>query len=192
MKLIGISGYIGSGKSTLLSYINNKYHIKVIEADIISKSVIKNQKIIDFLKLKIPSVINDNKIDKKKLRNLIFTNKNLNDQFTSIIWPLITEKIKKILKSINYKYEKIVIIEAAVITGLNLNFDKIILLKKEEETRMNVVLQRDETDISEIKMISNYQKEKLSGVKFDYILENNANINIFYKNIDKLMKTILF
>lgn len=192
MKLIGISGYIGSGKSTLLSYINNKYHIKVIEADIISKSVIKNQKVIDFLKLKIPSVINDNKIDKKKLRNLIFTNKNLNDQFTSIIWPLITEKIKKILKSINYKYEKIVIIEAAVITGLNLNFDKIILLKKEEETRMNVVLQRDETDISEIKMISNYQKEKLSGVKFDYILENNANINIFYKNIDKLMKTILF
>ena len=191
MKLIGISGYIGSGKSTLLSYINNKYHIKVIEADIISKNVIKNKKIIDFLKLKIPSSINDDGIDKKKLRNLIFTNKNLNDQFTSIIWPLITKKIKKILKSINYKYEKIVIIEAAVITGLDLNFNKIILLKKEEEERMNIVLQRDEIDISEIKMISNYQKEKLLGVKFDYILENNADINIFYKNIDKLMKVIL-
>ena|GEM_PF-5428741 len=56
---------------------------------------------------------------------------------------------------------------------------------------MNIVLQRDEIDISEIKMISNYQKEKLLGVKFDYILENNADINIFYKNIDKLMKVIL-
>ncbi|WP_146637738.1 dephospho-CoA kinase [Spiroplasma clarkii] len=73
MFVIGVSGFIGAGKSTLLNYLKKTYEVVVIEADLISKEVIKDARVLEFLKVNIPQVItNEGKIDRKKLRSIVF------------------------------------------------------------------------------------------------------------------------
>ncbi|AHI52920.1 dephospho-CoA kinase [Spiroplasma culicicola] len=190
MKLIGVSGFIGSGKTTLLNYIKSNPSVKVIEADEVSKEVINLPQVIDFLKKYIPQSIEEGKINRQILRESVFCNNKLNDQFTSIVWPLISKRILEIIQSIKEEYQAIVV-EAAMINGLDIKFDTTILLKKEEEKRMDSVMIRDKRNINEIQSISEYQFNKLKDYHFDYILENNNDIDVFYQNIDDLFKKIL-
>ncbi|WP_146637740.1 hypothetical protein [Spiroplasma clarkii] len=113
----------------------------------------------------------------------------LNDKFTEIMWPLISDKINYLI-SHDYKNERVVVIEAAIIAGLNVKFDITILLQKDELQRIDDVVARDEREVQEIKSVSSYQRNNLNNFKFDYVLENNDNIEVFYENIDKLVKQI--
>ncbi|ATX70968.1 dephospho-CoA kinase [Spiroplasma clarkii] len=190
MFVIGVSGFIGAGKSTLLNYLKKTYEVVVIEADLISKEVIKDARVLEFLKVNIPQVItNEGKIDRKKLRSIVFLDAKLNDKFTEIMWPLISDKINYLI-SHDYKNERVVVIEAAIIAGLNVKFDITILLQKDELQRIDDVVARDEREVQEIKSVSSYQRNNLNNFKFDYVLENNDNIEVFYENIDKLVKQI--
>ena len=39
MKVLGITGGIGAGKSTVLSYLEEKYHARVIQADLTARQL---------------------------------------------------------------------------------------------------------------------------------------------------------
>lgn len=190
MKIIGVSGFIGAGKTTLLNYLKEKYHIVVIDADQISKDVINHEQVKEFLKAKIPSAITKvGEIDRQQVRTVVFLDTKLNDEFTSIMWPLISARINELIAN-DYQKETVVVVEAAIISGLAVNFDVTILLQKDEEQRIDLVVERDERDITEIKSISAYQMNRVKDVQFDYILKNNDNIEVFYQNIDKLIDKI--
>lgn len=190
MKIIGVSGFIGAGKTTLLNYLKEKYHIVVIDADQISKDVINHEQVKEFLKAKIPSAITKvGEIDRQQVRTVVFLDTKLNDEFTSIMWPLISARINELIAN-DYQKETVVVVEAAIISGLAVNFDVTILLQKDDEQRIDLVVERDERDITEIKSISAYQMNRVKDVQFDYILKNNDNIEVFYQNIDKLIDKI--
>ncbi|QEH61885.1 dephospho-CoA kinase [Spiroplasma chinense] len=185
MRVIGVSGFIGAGKSTLLNYIKEKYNATVIEADEVSKEVINDKKVIKFLKSDIPHALVEGQIDRSILRTEVFNNKELNDKFTSIIWPLISKRINKLIKKT--KNVRVIVVEAAIIGGLNVKFDRTVLLTKNFEQRIDGVQKRDARDIEEIKSISEYQNERLKGYPFNYVLENNGDFEEFYEKIDNLV-----
>ncbi|QBQ07713.1 dephospho-CoA kinase [Spiroplasma gladiatoris] len=189
MKLIGICGYIGSGKTTMINYLKTKPNFFVIEADEISKHVLYEKNVLSFLKTNIPECLTNNIIDKDKLRNTVFNNPEINDKFVAIMWPLITLKIKEIIKGKKNNYE-IIFVEAAMINGLDIKFNKTILLTKSESQRLDSVKKRDNREFEEIKSITKYQKEKLKNMEFDYTLVNNHNKTTFYKKIDELIEKI--
>ncbi|WP_339020216.1 dephospho-CoA kinase [Spiroplasma endosymbiont of Atherix ibis] len=188
MKIIGVSGFIGSGKSTMLQYLNKNPKIKIIEADEIAKKILYEKEILVFIKQKISNAFINEEIDRLILRKELFNNHKLNEEFTKIAWPLITKEIKKQIE--NEKKAELVFIEAAVISGIDIKFDKTILLIKNYIQRIKRVEKRDNRKYEEIDSITKFQEEKLKNYKFDYILENNLDKKTFYKNIDNLIKLI--
>ncbi|AGR41217.1 dephospho-CoA kinase [Spiroplasma taiwanense] len=190
MIIIGVSGVIGSGKSTMLEHLNKMDGVKVIEADKISKLVLNDESIKEFLRDQISEVIENNEINRSLLRNKVFNDHELNEKFTSKMWPLISKEINNLISKLNLNYYKLVFVEAAVITGLQVKFDKTILLEKENNKRIKSVQFRDKRDHQEIESISKFQMEKIKNYKFDFILENNSNKEKFYKDIDNLINKI--
>ncbi|QHX36697.1 dephospho-CoA kinase [Spiroplasma sp. BIUS-1] len=188
VKVIGISGFIGSGKTTMLEHLQKKPKVKVIEADEVSKEILYDEKIIKFLNKRIPNALKDKKIDRSILRAALFNNSKLNDKFTKIAWPLISEKINKMIKE--EKEANLIFVEAAVISGIKVDFYKTILLVKDQEQRIKRVIVRDNREFKEIDSITEFQRKKLRKYKFDYVLENNSEKEVFYKNIDDLIESI--
>ncbi|AUM62689.1 dephospho-CoA kinase [Spiroplasma monobiae] len=188
MKIIGVSGFIGSGKSTMLEHLVKNPDFKIIEADKVSKDILYDEKIIKFISKKIPGVLENGKIDRSKLRTALFGNHKLNNKFTKIAWPLISNEINKKIKE--EKNAKLIFVEAAVISGIKVKFDKTILLIKDHKQRIDIVNKRDNRKIEEIDSITEFQRKKLRKYKFDFVLENNLNKEMFYKNIDNLIEKI--
>ncbi|ALD66441.1 dephospho-CoA kinase [Spiroplasma cantharicola] len=188
MKIIGVSGFIGTGKTTMLEYLIKNPKIKVIEADKVSKDILYDVKILNFIKKFMPEAISENKINRSILRGFLFNNHKLNEKFTKIAWPLISKEINKIIA-----YEKdaeLIFVEAAVISGINVKFDKKILLVMENDQRVKIVKKRDNRELEEIESITAFQLKKLKKTKFDYILKNNQSKSKFFKEIDNLIKLI--
>ncbi len=188
MKIIGVSGFIGTGKTTLLDHLNKNPKIKVIQADKVSKDILYDNKILDFIRKFMPEVMNENKIERSILRKILFNNHKLNEKFTKIAWPLISNEIKKIIEI--EKGAELIFIEAAVISGIKVKFDKKILLTMDNEKRLEIVKQRDNRELEEIESITQFQMKKLKNTKFDYVLNNNKNKKEFLKEIDNLIELI--
>ncbi|WP_339033303.1 dephospho-CoA kinase [Spiroplasma endosymbiont of Cantharis rufa] len=188
MKIIGVSGFIGTGKTTLLDHLSKNPKIKVIQADKVSKDILYDNKILDFIRKFMPEVMNENQIERSILRKFLFNNHKLNEKFTKIAWPLISNEIKKIIEI--EKGAELIFIEAAVISGIKLKFDKKILLTMDNEKRLEIVKRRDNRELEEIESITQFQMKKLKNTKFDYVLNNNKNKKEFLKDIDNLIELI--
>ncbi|WP_338984300.1 dephospho-CoA kinase [Spiroplasma endosymbiont of Diplazon laetatorius] len=188
MKVIGVSGFIGSGKSTMLEHLSENPNIRVIEADKVSKEVLYQEPIMEFISNYIPQALNESKIDRKILRTALFNNHKLNEDFTKVAWPLISDAINDQIQK-ETKAE-LIFVEAAVISGIKVKFDKTILLVKEHVKRIWRVKKRDNREVKEIDSITKFQQKKLKKYKFDFILENNSNKEEFFKTIDELVEKI--
>ena len=82
-KIIGITGGIGSGKTTLSNHLK-KLGYSVHESDSVVSEIYKKPKktFFNFIKKNISmDVVKKNKIDKKKIANIIFSNKNTKTLF---------------------------------------------------------------------------------------------------------------
>lgn len=189
MKLVGVSGFIGSGKTTLLKYVKTMKNVLIIEADEIAREFLYHKDVVRFIENNVSEAIKDNIIDKSILRIIVFNNTFLNNQFTSLMWPLISNKIKTIVS--NNMDKDMIVVEAAMINGIDMKFDKKILLKKKWTKRFSDTLKRDKRGMNEFKKITKYQKEQLKNCEFDYVIKNNYNISQFHKQIKKIIDEIL-
>ena len=101
MKRIGITGGIGSGKSLVCSHIRDKGYF-VIDADALVASLLEDADIIK----RVGEVLGDgcikkNKVDKKKVSDIIFSDKDAYNRYMTMLSKFVVEKIEELFK----KYE---------------------------------------------------------------------------------------
>ena len=131
MKL-GITGVFGSGKTTVAKLIA-KHGYKHINADevghkLLNKKSIKEKIIKKFGK----KILTNNRIDRAKLKDIVFNNHNELVKLNKIIHPLIIKQIKSIIK--NSKNKKIIVDGALLIEAkCSTIFDKLIVVKINEK-----------------------------------------------------------
>lgn len=119
MKIIGITGGVGSGKSTILDLLKNHFNAFIIKADDVAKQTMDvgntgYQKVVEVFG---ETILNeDQSINRGKLAELVFHNRNKLIVLNSIIHPLvkklITEQIGQLKCEEKYDY---VFIEAALL-----------------------------------------------------------------------------
>ncbi len=114
MKIIGITGKSGSGKSTLAKLLSEKLDCNVINIDKIGHKATQNYEIAKKLcKIFGTQILGkDGKIDRKKLGNIVFTNKEKMDILTDITWEYMQSILDEILKK---EEKEIIIIEWALL-----------------------------------------------------------------------------
>lgn len=148
---VGITGGIGSGKSTIAT-VFIKLGIPVFFSDIEAAKIISSdskagKKIVrEFGK----EILVNEKIDRKKLAKIVFSNREKLVLLNSIVHPAVREHFKKWEKK--QKNIPYVIQEAAILieTGIYKNLDFIILVTAPENLKIKKVMHRDHVSKKEV------------------------------------------
>lgn len=172
--VMGITGNLGSGKTTVAGYFKN-LGSKVIDADKITHGVLLNKGIKEEIVAAFGKGVLENKrIDRKKLAKIVFNNKGSLRKLCNIVHPPILKRIRKIIK--DYR-KKVTVIDGPLLieSGLHREMDKIIVVsinKKDQISRCiklgyskNQALKRTKTQIS--------LRQKLRYA--DFIIDNKGS-----------------
>ena len=195
MFTLGITGGMGSGKSTASKFFKDKGAI-IFDADQESKiylqSNIEIQKnIIDTFGAKVK---HNNKLDLKKLAELVFSKKKYQLTLNKIVWPGVYSLIKNFKNKAIKNNTTLFIVDAALLfeSEHTIHFDSILLITAPENIRIKRILARDNMPLEQIKnrislQMTDTEKKKLA----DFTIDNCGNLSNFYTNLENYYKNII-
>lgn len=190
-----MTGGIGSGKSEALK-IFKSLSIKVIDLDNISKEITEtSHQAIQEIKLVFGDAIfdKDNQLDRKKLKEIIFSDKNKKINLEKILHPKIYEEVKKRLNALSH--ESYVVIDIPLLFETNQYTSLIsrsLVIDCKENDQIERVKKRDGIDISVIQSIINQQINRSSRIeKADDVVINDGSIEKLEESIKSLHKKYL-
>ena len=190
-----MTGGIGSGKSEALK-IFKSLSIKVIDLDNISKEITeRSHQAIQEIKLVFGDAIfdKDNQLDRKKLKEIIFSDKNKKINLEKIIHPKIYEEVKKRLNALSH--ESYVVIDIPLLFETNQYTSLIsrsLVIDCKENDQIERVKKRDGIDISVIQSIIDQQINRSSRIeKADDVVINDGSIEKLEESIKSLHKKYL-
>ena len=189
--IIGITGSIACGKSTVSNYLKSKGYI-VIDADRIGHEALDD----DYVKEKLivafgNEILEDNKINRQKLGELVFGNSSNLNVLNSIIHPEIR---KKILEKIDKNNDKeLIFIDVALLFEAKFDdlVDKIIVVYVDKNTQLTRLMKRNSISEKEalsriVSQMSPIEKAKLG----DYTVNNNLDVINTYEQVDKVLSEL--
>jgi len=187
MYKIGITGGIGSGKSTASLFLKEHGAI-VFNADKEAKKHLKNtitlqNKIIEAFGQK---VVENNKLNLKKLAEVAFSNKLEQDILNGLMWPEVFMLTEKAIQKAEKESVKLFVLDAAMIFEANFEhmLDMTLLISTRKNIRLTRALKRKNLPLEQIQnRMSLQMKETKKKEKADYIIENNASKENFNKKL---------
>lgn len=189
--IIGITGSIACGKSTVSNYLKSKGYI-VIDADKIGHEALDDDYVKEKLILAFGNeILDDNKINRQKLGELVFGNSSNLNVLNSIIHPEIR---KKILEKIDKNNDKeLIFIDVALLFEAKFDdlVDKIIVVYVDKNTQLTRLMKRNFISKKEalsriVSQMSPTEKAKLG----DYTVNNNLDVINTYEQVDKVLSEL--
>ena len=181
---IGLTGGIASGKSTISEYIKTHTKFPILDADNISKELMKPntigyKKILDYFGNQIIDKKSSEKaINRKVLRKIIFENEKDRAWVQKLLHPLIKDTM---IKECNqYKNNEIILLVIPLLFEAKFEdiCTEIWLVKCTEEKQIKRLVKRDKISEEEarsiIKLQLNFEEKTKSS---DVILDNSDNRN---------------
>ena len=187
MFIIGMTGGIGSGKSEALK-IFESLNIKVIDLDNIAKEITDtSHQAIQEIKLVFGDAIfdKDNRLDRKKLREIIFSEKDQKINLEKILHPKILEEVMKRLNVLSN--ESYVVIDIPLLFETNQYTSLIsrsLVIDSKVNDQIERVKKRDGIDTSVIQSIIEQQ------VGRNYRIERADDVVVNEGSIEKLEESI--
>jgi len=193
MRIIGLTGGIGSGKTTVSEYLSNK-GFPVIDADKVSREIVepgmKATKAIE-LEFGIDMINLDGSLNRKKLGNAVFSDREMLYRLNRITHIEILDKIKMKIMELKNNNATLVFIDAPLLfeTGFDSLVDETWVIDAPESLRIERVNSRDSMSVENIKSrIKNQMEQHLKNKKATVVIDNSLGMEELYKNIDQLIK----
>ena len=195
MLIIGMTGGIGSGKSEA-SKIFASLNIEVIDLDKISREVTeKDHEAIEEIKTLFgQSLFNkENELDRKKLRDMIFSDKNLKIKLENILHPKILAEVKKKLSI--FSDEPYVVIDIPLLFETNQYVPLIsrsLVIDCELSNQIERARKRDGMEIAMVQSIISQQVDRNTRIqRGDDVILNDGSIESLEDSIKKLHEKYL-
>ena len=189
-KIIGLTGGIGSGKTTIANLFSAA-GIPVYIADDEARKIMQSAEIITQIKETFGTSIFENDIlNREKLAAIVFGNTEKLEQLNSIIHPAVKKHFENWV--LNHENFPFVIYEAAILfeSGSYKNCDIIITVTAPTESRIQRVIQRDDTTRENVlKRMNSQWNDEQRIVKSDYVIEN-VTPKIAKLEVDKILKIL--
>jgi len=189
--IVGLTGGIASGKSTVSKYLTEK-GFKVYDADKIAKDISEKKLVQEEIILNFGDKIltEDGKVDRKKLKEIVFADKDKLKKLNAIIHPKVIDFYRE-LKEKNTDETIIFDVPLLFESGIDRFCDKILVVISDYDVQLNRIVERDNIDkelASKIikSQISNEERIK----KADIVIENNTSLEELYEKVERFCEKI--
>jgi len=195
MYKLGITGGIGSGKSTASKYFKKKGAF-IFDADSEAKNLLTNninltQRVIATFG---PQVTTNNKLDLKRLSELVFSSKSFQNSLNEIIWPQVLQEMVDAANNAENKGVKLYIVDAALLleAGFIQFFNSILLITSEKSIRYNRILLRKNIAQDQIEkrmalQMPESEKKNLANTT----IENNGTLQELYEKLEDYWESLI-
>ena len=195
MFIIGLTGGIGSGKSAATKILK-EIGLKNIDLDQITHDLMKPGKIgyIEIKKEFGEKYIDiNNAIDRKLLRDEIFSSLELKKRIESILHPIIFKECNKKLNKLKHEKYLVLVIPLLFETKTYTNLiDESLLIDCSFRTQIERVINRD--DVSEAlanRIIKNQMSRDRKLLLADKVILNDGNIHNLKVQLESYYKNLL-
>lgn len=174
MTVVGITGTSGSGKSTVAGIIQQNYNAQIIDADQIAKEL--TQQDTEYLR-KITKtfgeeILENGKLNRKKLADIIFSDKKQKEKIDKLTQKYVVDEIKKQVKE---SKNKLVLLDVPLLfeTKLNEICDITIGVITDKKQKIERICKRDNIEEKQaLARLSNQKDDKFFSNNCDYIVKN--------------------
>ena len=195
MFIIGLTGGIGSGKSAAATILK-RLGLKIIDLDQITHDLMKPSE-LGYIEIKkeFGEKYIDTKgaIDRKLLREEIFSSLDLKKRIESILHPIIFEECSKQLNKLKHEKYIVLVIPLLFETKNYISLiDESLLIDCDLETQIERVIKRD--SISKAlanRIIKNQMNRQEKQLLADEVILNHGNINQLKTQLDTYYKKLL-
>ena len=193
--VIGLTGGIASGKSTVSAKLK-ELGAAVIDADLLARDVVRKgeiayNKIVQCFGEDI--LLPGGDIDRKKLGNIVFSDKEKLELLNSITHPEIINRMKERIQELKAEGAKVIVVDAAILIemGLHKYVDSVWVLSVDRETQLKRLAERDKYDYREAENRINSQFTNEVRKKYaDVVIDNSKPIEEVEKRLEELWNNI--
>ena len=189
--VIGITGGIGCGKSSVSKYLISLGY-KLIDTDVISKEVASTSSFIESIKIVFgDEFIENGRLNRKKMGELIFNDKEANKKLNSLIHPIIK---KKVIEEINNCNQKMVFVDVPLLyeSGFDDLCHKVICVYANIDINIDRLMKRDNLTLDEAVIRINSQMDiEIKKQKAHFIIDNSLDLCYTYSQVDKVINKLL-
>ncbi|MFP5385150.1 MAG: dephospho-CoA kinase [Bacteriovoracia bacterium] len=190
--VIAITGGIATGKSTVTKLLSEK-GLKIIDADQLVKDIYAQEEAKNFIRTNFPEAWVNENIEFKKLRELFFQDKKVQEAVEAYIYHRLPGAFKEAAEKITdqsfYIYDVPLLFER----NLQDKVDVTVVVYAPEKVQIERLIKRDQINPAAAKNILNKQmdiEEKKS--KADLVIDNSGTIDKLGPEVDKIINTLLF
>ena len=198
MKTVGITGNISSGKS-FVSEILKELGAYVIDMDDCGKKI--QDENIDGALDKIKEafgeevISKEGKLNRRFLGEKVFKDRDLLEKLDSIMFPIMTEQLKKKLNELRENGEKFVVVEAAVLfeAGWDQLVDEVWVVYVPEEIQTKRLMERENIDGYTAKLRIKAQMPITEKIKrADVVIDNSGSIEELKRKVLEIWRERIF
>lgn len=193
MFVVGLTGGIGSGK-TIVSDHFKALGITIVDADVVSRVVVEpgTPALKEIAERHGEDILlPDGNLDRRKLRQIIFDNKDEKQWLESLLHPLIGMETARQLQTSQSPYT-IFVSPLLLEIGQYKMTNRILVVDVPEELQVQRTTERDQTSAESVKNIMATQASRQQRLeKADDVLVNDSDIASLLKKVDALHKKYL-
>ena len=190
MKVYGITGGAGTGKSEVIKMLQQNFGGCVIMSDevareLMQKGNISYQLIVEYFGRDI--LMDDGEIDRKKLADHVFNNKEALEKLNSMTHPYVKDEIRKLIAEAEASGEcRFVALESAIL--LECGYEDICdefwyVYTKPEIRRQRMKETRNYSDEKVDSVMRNQQLDEVFFEQCSFVIENNTTLSDVYDQL---------
>ena len=194
MFIIGLTGGIGSGKSAAATILKG-LGLKIIDLDQITHDLMKPSE-LGYIEIKKEFgekyIGTKGAIDRKLLREEIFSSLDLKKRIESILHPIIFEECSKQLNKLKHEKYIVLVIPLLFETKNYISLiDESLLIDCDLETQIERVIKRDNvSNALANRIIKNQMNRQEKQLLADKVILNDVNINHLKTQLDSYYKKL--
>ncbi len=192
--VVGLTGGIASGKTTVANLFHQHFDIEIVDADIVAREVVEPNTIgLNALIERYGNeiILNDGRLNRKKLREIIFSDESEKHWVNQLLHPLIRQSMLEQLDMVQSPYA-LLVIPLMVENDLQRLAQRVLVVDVEPSTQIERTMQRDQVSEQQARAILAAQADREQRLAIaDDVVKNDAKNQKLLPQITELHQKYL-